>query len=157
MPAFARHFREIRFDHRGIGRSEPGFDDAYTTRSFAQDAVAVLDAAGAERAHIYRDSMGGRVAQWLAIDHADRVGALVLGATTAGDERDAPRTAQATADLASGDPLRLAARTPPRSSTRQPAAASGVSIATPAARTTPGTSSNGSRPPRSSSMAWTTS
>jgi pimeloyl-ACP methyl ester carboxylesterase len=52
--------------------------------------------------------MGGRVAQLLAIDHTPRVGALVLGATTAGDERGFPRTAQATADLTSGDPQRLA-------------------------------------------------
>jgi pimeloyl-ACP methyl ester carboxylesterase len=52
--------------------------------------------------------MGGRVAQWVAIDHGSRIGALVLGATTAGDERGVPRTTQASADLASGDPHRLA-------------------------------------------------
>lgn len=90
IPDLSRRFRVITFDHRGIGRSEPGADEAYTTRSFARDAAAVLDAAGVDRAHIYGHSMGGRVAQWLAIDHAPRVGALVLGATTGGDDRGFP-------------------------------------------------------------------
>lgn len=48
------------------------------------------------------------MAQWLAIDAPDRVAALVLGASTAGDEGGVPRSPEATADLASGDPDRLA-------------------------------------------------
>jgi len=44
----------------------------------------VLDALGVERAHVYGTSMGGKVAQWVAIDHPGRVGALVLGCTTPG-------------------------------------------------------------------------
>jgi len=44
----------------------------------------VLDALGVGRAHVYGTSMGGKVAQWVAIDHPDRVGALVLGCTTPG-------------------------------------------------------------------------
>jgi pimeloyl-ACP methyl ester carboxylesterase len=42
-------------------------------------AVATLDAAQVRRAYVYGVSMGGRVAQRVAIDHPDRVGALVLG------------------------------------------------------------------------------
>lgn len=108
VPTFAESFRMITLDHRGTGDSEPGTDEAYSTRSFARDALAVLDDAGVERAHVYGHSMGGRVAQWLAIDAPDRVASLVLGATTAGDEGGVPRSAAATADLASGDADRLA-------------------------------------------------
>ena len=108
VPTFAESFRVITVDHRGTGESEPGTDEAYSTRSFARDALAVLDHAGVDRAHVYGHSMGGRVAQWLAIDSPDRVASLVLGATTAGDEGGVPRSAAATADLASGDADRLA-------------------------------------------------
>lgn len=108
VPAFAESFRVITFDHRGTGRSEAGTDEAYSTRSFARDALAVLDDAGVGRAHVYGHSMGGRVAQWIALDSGHRVASLVLGATTAGDEGGVPRSPEATADLASGDPDRLA-------------------------------------------------
>nr|WP_307098931.1 alpha/beta hydrolase [Arthrobacter globiformis] len=40
----------------------------YGTQAFAADAVAVLDAAGVGKAHVYGHSMGGRVAQWMAVD-----------------------------------------------------------------------------------------
>ena len=82
--ALARHFRVIRFDHRGIGRSSKGNADRYTTKSFAADAIAVLQAARVDAAHVYGHSMGGRVAQWVAIDHPHRVRALVLAATSGG-------------------------------------------------------------------------
>ena len=74
------HGRARRARHRRQRRPTTG----YGTRRFAADAVAVLDALGVERAHVYGTSMGGKVAQWLAIDHPDRVGALVLGCTTPG-------------------------------------------------------------------------
>lgn len=108
VPALSERYRVITFDHRGTGRSDAGADDSYSTRSFARDALAVLDDAEARRAHVYGHSMGGRVAQWLAIDYAARVASLVLGATTAGDARGVSRSARVTADLASGDPARLA-------------------------------------------------
>lgn len=108
LPAFGNRHRVITFDHRGTGASDAGEEGSFSTRSFARDAAAVLDAAGVDRAHVYGHSMGGRVAQWLAIDAPHRVGALVLGATTGGDERGYPRTSSATADLASGDPRKLA-------------------------------------------------
>lgn len=108
VPDFGERYRVITFDHRGTGGSAEGSDASYSTRGFAADARAVLDAAGAERAHVYGHSMGGRVAQWLAIDAPERVGALVLGATTAGDARGVRRSAQASADLVGGDPAALA-------------------------------------------------
>ncbi|WP_104116036.1 alpha/beta fold hydrolase [Arthrobacter sp. B1805] len=108
VPAFSDCFRVVSFDHRGTGESSMGSDDGYSTESFAADAVAVLDAAGIDRAHVYGHSMGGRVAQWVALRFLERVGALVLGATTAGDARGVPRSVGATADLGSGDQVRLA-------------------------------------------------
>ena len=80
---FARDFQLIIFDHRGTGRSDKP-DMPYSTRMFANDAVALLEHLGIERAHVGGRSMGGRVSQWLAIDHPYRVGALVLSSTGAG-------------------------------------------------------------------------
>jgi pimeloyl-ACP methyl ester carboxylesterase len=76
---FADRYRVLVYDHRGIGQSDrPEEPSAYTTRRFAEDAIAILDAAGIDRAHVYGASMGGGIAQWVAIDHKDRVGALIL-------------------------------------------------------------------------------
>lgn len=75
--------RLITLDWRGTGDSDKP-DEVYSTRGFAQDVVAVLDAAGLASAQIYGTSMGGRVAQWLAIDAPERVEALVLGCTSPG-------------------------------------------------------------------------
>ena len=108
LPDFAAEYRVITFDHRGVGHSDPGPDIGYSTHSFARDAIAVLDAAGASVAHVYGHSMGGRIAQWVAINHAERVASLILGATTGGDERGVERSGSATADLLSGEPDLLA-------------------------------------------------
>lgn len=81
----AAGFRVVALDNRGVGRSgrPPG---PYAVAVMADDAVAVLDAAGIAKAHVYGISLGGMIAQEVALRHPDRVGALVLGATTAGGE-----------------------------------------------------------------------
>jgi 3-oxoadipate enol-lactonase len=84
---FAARHRTVALDALGTGASTAPGGAEYSTRRFAADAVAVLDAAGIGRAHVYGTSMGGKVAQWLAIDHPERVGALVLGCTTPGGPR----------------------------------------------------------------------
>lgn len=105
--ALAEHFRVIRFDHRGIGGSSDGDADRYTTRLLAADAAAVLSAARADRAHVYGHSMGGRIAQWLAIDRPQTVRALILAATSGGKLAGAEPTRDAMEALVSGAAVRL--------------------------------------------------
>jgi len=82
---FIDRYQVIVYDHRGTGQSDKPEQPPYSTRGFAQDAVTILDHIGIARAHAYGISMGGRICQWLGIDHADRIGALVLGCTTLGN------------------------------------------------------------------------
>lgn len=91
---FAKHYRVIVFDHRGTGQSDKPTEPPYSTRGFAQDAISILDSLGIARAHAYGISMGGRICQWLGIDFADRIGALILGCTTPGNAHGVRRPAE---------------------------------------------------------------
>ncbi len=97
---FAGRYRVITFDHRGTGQSDKPREPAYSTRGFAADAIALLDHLELERAHCYGISMGGRICQWLGIDHGGRVGALVLGCTTPGNTHGVMRPAEVNAYMA---------------------------------------------------------
>jgi len=89
VPVLARHFRVLAYDHRGIGASD-GSALPYSAARLADDAIAVLDAAGEDAAHVYGLSLGGMIAQEVALRHRERVRALVLGATTPGGARAVP-------------------------------------------------------------------
>jgi pimeloyl-ACP methyl ester carboxylesterase len=80
--ALAGTHRVIAFDNRGSGESDtpPG---PYTTAELADDAAALLDALGAAPADVFGVSMGGMIAQELALRHPASVGRLVLGCTHA--------------------------------------------------------------------------
>ena len=79
----ASRFRVIVFDNRGIGDSDKPAGP-YTAVEMAGDALAVLDAAGVASAHVLGASLGGAVAQELALRHAERLDKLVLVATMSG-------------------------------------------------------------------------
>lgn len=89
LPDLSARYRTLRFDNRGVGRTgvPPG---PYTVETMAADAVAVLDAAGVDRAHVVGASMGGLIAQEVALSHGDRVRSLVLGCTGPGGEEMVP-------------------------------------------------------------------
>jgi class 3 adenylate cyclase/esterase/lipase len=74
--------RLILFDSRGTGLSDRILD-AYTVEQEAQDALAVLDAAGSERAAVLTYALGGLVGARLAADRPDRIGALIMYASAA--------------------------------------------------------------------------
>lgn len=73
----------VSYDHRGIGRSTPE-RDPFSIVDLAEDAAGVLDALGLESAHVLGISMGGMIAQELALRHPERVRTLALGCTYCG-------------------------------------------------------------------------
>lgn len=107
---FAARYRVVLFDHRGTGASDKPEKPPYTTRGFAQDVVAILDDLGIRRAHAYGVSMGGRICQWLGIEHGDRLGALVLGCTTPGNAHGVRRPPELDAALVNAEHAAMLAR-----------------------------------------------
>ena len=82
----ATRFTVITFDYRGTGAT-PGTENDYSTRLFAADVIGLIDELGLGPAHVLGHSMGGRVAQWVALDAPDRVRSLVLAASGPGEYR----------------------------------------------------------------------
>ena len=83
IPTLASELRVVAIDHRGNGASgEPPGPCTMTT--FVEDALAVLDELGVERAHVYGQSFGGMVAQEMALTYPDRVRTLALAGTHPG-------------------------------------------------------------------------
>ncbi len=82
IPEWSKQFRIVRYDSRGHGLS-PAPDKPYSIAMLADDALAILDTLGIDKAHWCGLSKGGMVGQWLATHHGERLGRVVLANTAA--------------------------------------------------------------------------
>jgi pimeloyl-ACP methyl ester carboxylesterase len=93
LPALlAEHFRVVLIDNRGVGESDapPG---PYSVAQMAEDVVSVLDELGIEHTHLLGVSLGGYIAQEVALTHPERVQRLILVSTAPGGGRAVPMPA----------------------------------------------------------------
>ncbi len=90
LPHVSAVHRAIVLDNRGTGDSDRVGPGRLTMADMVADALAVLDAAGEESAHVMGVSMGGMIAQHLALDHRERVRSLILACTSAVGRQGAP-------------------------------------------------------------------
>ncbi len=87
--ALSERYRFIMLDHRGTGRSDTP-TETYSIADMAKDVVGLMDVLDIQKAHILGQSMGGMIAQELAIEFPSRVAKLVLCSTTCGVKRVPP-------------------------------------------------------------------
>ena len=78
IAAYEKHFHVIAPDNRGAGQSDKPVAYSYTIQEMAEDMVALMDELGIEKAHVNGISMGGAIAQHLAVYYPDRVKSLIL-------------------------------------------------------------------------------
>lgn len=83
IPALSQHYRVVAFDNRGSGRSDKP-DIPYTMEMMAKDTIGLMDVLDIPSAHIFGISMGGMIAQHIALLYPQKVKTLILGATTCG-------------------------------------------------------------------------
>jgi pimeloyl-ACP methyl ester carboxylesterase len=76
----SKHFKLVLFDNRGVGRTDVSKGE-YSMRLFADDTAGLMNALGIPKAHVLGLSMGGMIAQELAIDYPEKVSKLVLCST----------------------------------------------------------------------------
>jgi len=82
---FSKHFRIILLDNRDSGKSS-SCSETYTTETMARDTLGLMDHLGIERTHLLGTSMGGMIAQQVALIAPERVISLVLASTTSWGE-----------------------------------------------------------------------
>ncbi|MBU0704005.1 MAG: alpha/beta hydrolase [Chloroflexi bacterium] len=106
IPGLAERFRVIAFDNRGAGQTGKP-DGPYDVQMMADDTAGLMDALEVESADVMGHSMGGFIAQQLALNRPDLVGKLILSATNFGGPNHIPVTAEAMAVIMdrSGDPV----------------------------------------------------
>ncbi|MBW2432815.1 MAG: alpha/beta hydrolase [Deltaproteobacteria bacterium] len=83
VPALSRKFQLLLFDNRGIARSSDT-GGPFSTRDMAADTAALMDAVGIKKAHVLGYSMGGMIAQEMALNYPQKIAGLILVATDCG-------------------------------------------------------------------------
>jgi len=106
VPYLAQHFQVIAFDNRGVGQTDKPAGP-YTAQMLAADTAGLLEALGIEKAFVMGHSMGGFIAQAMALDFPQKISKLILSATNFGGPRHIPITPEAMAVLSdvTSDPL----------------------------------------------------
>jgi len=89
LSELGRSFHTIVYDNRGTGRSDKP-DIPYSLEMFSDDAIGLLDSLGLDRVHVFGVSMGGMIAQELALRYPARLQTLTLGCTTCGGKNAVP-------------------------------------------------------------------
>jgi 3-oxoadipate enol-lactonase len=82
LAGFAKHFKVLAFDNRGIGESDVP-DYPYTTLMMARDTLGLMDHLGIAQAHVFGKSLGGNIGQWMALEQPQRLRSLVMTSTFA--------------------------------------------------------------------------
>ena len=89
IDAYSQNFKTIIFDNRGAGRTDkPEMD--YSVKMFADDTIGLMDVLNIKKAHISGASMGGMIAQIIAINYPERVEKLILCCTHCGGSKAVP-------------------------------------------------------------------
>jgi 3-oxoadipate enol-lactonase len=111
VPGLAQHFQVVTFDNRGAGQSDKP-DGPYSAALLAEDTAALIENLNLAPAIVLGHSMGGFVAQQLALTRPDLIKTLVLSATNFGGPNHVPVTQEALAVMMnqSGDPVDVARR-----------------------------------------------
>ena len=94
VPYLSKHFQVITFDNRGVGDSDKP-EGPYTAEMLAKDTIGLLDALGVKQATILGHSMGGFIAQAIALNYPERVKKLILCSTNFGGPNHIPISAEA--------------------------------------------------------------
>jgi pimeloyl-ACP methyl ester carboxylesterase len=98
VPGLAEHFTVIVFDNRGVGQTDKPAGP-YTAQLLADDTAGLIQALGYERTHVMGHSMGGFIAQALALGHPDKIDKLILASTNFGGPHHIPIMLEAMAVL----------------------------------------------------------
>lgn len=102
----AKGYRAVRFDNRDVGLSSWLEGQTYSIQDMAKDVIAVMDATGAQKAHVAGLSMGGMITQTMAIEHPERVLSItsIMSATGAPGTMDSTPEAAAVLNTPPPDP-----------------------------------------------------